>query len=145
MPCPTSEALHEGWRPVPQDPLYEVAWDGRIRRLGGQPLKPQQAKGGRYQKVTLSRGKQVQVHQIVCEAWHGPKPPGMPRVVDHRDNDGHRNCATNLRWLTYQMNTRNWYAMQARLEAAGIAAGHDQHGALSDEEWERIYEKIGDL
>lgn len=139
-PCPTRAALSELWRPIAGHPGYEVSWDGRVRNARtGHVLKPQQAKGGHYTKVNLGRSCQMQVHQLVATAWHGPAPAGRPHVVDHIDNHGARNCATNLRWLTYSMNTRQWYAMNARMVAAGIENGHDLEPALSDDEWTAIH------
>ena len=108
--CPTALALLAGWRVCTRDDRYEVHFDGRIRnRKTGHVLKPQQAGSGRYQKVKLGRVAgvqlQVQVHQLVCEAWHGPKPTGLPHSVDHVDFDSRRNVATNLRWMRYGANS----------------------------------------
>jgi hypothetical protein len=139
MTCPTARALIEGWRPIPSHPGYQAHFDGRIRNATtGRILRPQGAKSHngatRYAKVHLGRAVQIGVHQLVCEAWHGLKPMGMPQVVDHVDNTGTRNCATNLRWATYSMNTRQWFAWQSRLQEWGEANGDNLHRALSTDE-----------
>jgi len=85
----------------------------------------------------------VQVHQLVADTWLDRPKSGMPLVVDHRDNDGTRNVAANVRWLTYSMNTRCWYAMNARYEAAGIAHGWDLGPADADDEaWDAEYDRL---
>lgn len=141
--CPTRAALLELWRPVPGHDAYEVSWDGRVRNARtGHVLKPQQAKRGRYQKVNLGRGVQVQVHQLVAAAWLDAPSPGRAHVVDHRDNHGHRNVATNLRWLTYSMNTRQWHAINDRFLAAGIEGGYDLDPAPAEDEWETTWSRL---
>jgi hypothetical protein len=145
-PCPTHAALLELWRPVAGHDGYEVSWDGRVRNARtGRVLKPQQAKGGHYRKVCLGRAVQVQVHQLVADAWLDRPKTGMPLVVDHVDNEGTRNVATNLRWLTYSMNTRCWYAMNARYEAAGVAHGWDlrpEADADAEAEWSATFTRL---
>lgn len=134
--CPTVQAMATMWRPCTRHPGYEVSWDGRVRNARtGRVLKPGQAKGGRYAKVNLGRALQVQLHQLVCEAWHGLRPPGLVFVVDHIDNDGLRCCASNLRWLTRSMNTRQWYAIQARYQATGQAYGWDREAVYPEQDW----------
>lgn len=141
--CPTAAALREGWRTSSRSERYEVHWDGRVRNAKTQRvLKPSQSKSGHYAKVCLGRTLQIQVHQLVCETWHGPKPVGMPHVVDHIDNSPRRNVATNLRWATYSMNTRNWYAMQARFVAAGLSAGHHELQELEQHEIDSLYDRL---
>lgn len=141
--CPTRAALLELWRPVAGHEGYEVSWDGRVRNARtGRVLKPQQAKGGRYLKVCLGRAAQKQVHQLVAEAWLDRPDTGFALVVDHRDNHGHRNVATNLRWLTYSMNTRQWYAMNARFVEAGMAHGYDLEPVPAEDEWETTWSRL---
>lgn len=38
------------------------------------------------------------VHQLVCEAFHGPRPPGL--MTRHLDGDPLNNHASNLKWGT---------------------------------------------
>lgn len=148
--CPTRAALLELWRPIPGHPKYEASWDGRIRNARTRRvLKPQQAKGGKYAKVSLDRrpelgGRQaqVQVHQLLAETWLDAPDPGRPHVVDHRDNHGQRNVVTNLRWLTYSMNTRQWYAMNARFVEAGMAHGYDLEPVPAEDEWETTWSRL---
>lgn len=144
--CPTHKLLAELWRPCTRHPGYEVSWDGRVRNARTlHELRPQPAKGGRYFKVNLGRALQVQLHQLVAEAWHGPRP-STRHVVDHIDNVSDqlgRNCASNLRWLTYSMNTRQWYAMNARLQQHGIANGYDLEPELDEHEVDELLTASG--
>jgi hypothetical protein len=43
------------------------------------------------------------VHVLVCEAFHGPRPPGAD-LVAHADGDPGNNEAANLRWATHAEN-----------------------------------------
>lgn len=100
------------WQPCPGFPAYEVSDTGLVRRVlpgpgavVGRVLKPQRHMKG-YQKVSLTGRKQRLVHQLVCEAFHGPPPPGHD--VDHIDFDRANNHATNLRWLPVLVNKVRW-------------------------------------
>ena len=49
------------------------------------------------------RGKTYKVHQLVCAAFHGPKP--FPKaVVIHLDENALNNRAENLKWGTQKEN-----------------------------------------
>lgn len=136
MTCPTAQALTIGWQPIPQAPTYEAHWDGRIRNATtGHVLRPQVGGGkeGRYRKVNLGRRLQIAVHIAVASAWHGLRED-TGQVVDHRDNVSARNCATNLHWVTYSWNTRQWYAVQSRLLAHGQAMGWDLE-PIDNDDW----------
>lgn len=59
---------------------------------------------GRYQRevVGLGRGRLWKVATIVCEAFHGPRPPGCE--VAHLNGDSLDNRAENLAWKTRAEN-----------------------------------------
>lgn len=45
----------------------------------------------------------LKIHQLVCEAFHGPRP--FPNaVVIHKDEDGTNNQKDNLKWGTQKEN-----------------------------------------
>jgi hypothetical protein len=111
------EATPEEWRPVlGYEGLNEVSSIGRVRSLprmtasgvhGGRIFRPRTDRYG-YLQVRLSRdGKGVPrtVHQLVCEAWHGPKPDGLQ--VRHLDGDQLNNTPGNLKWGTAEENARD--------------------------------------
>ncbi len=88
-------------------PAYTVSADGRIwstARGGLRPLQPVIARVGRYQRyeVFLGRGDHRKVATIVCEAFHGPRPPGFE--VAHLNGDSLDNRAENLAWKTRVQN-----------------------------------------
>lgn len=95
----------ECWRPVAGHPRYLVSDRGNVMRVGGRVLKPQRTSRG-YLKVALGRSNQVYVHALVCETFHGPRPPG--HHVDHIDFDRTNNAAENLRWLHALVNSVRW-------------------------------------
>lgn len=105
----------EIWRVVPRHPGYEVSTLGRVRslprsftdRLGrtrvvpGQILKPQ-ARDAYYLSVSLGKRRSARIHDLVAEAFLGPRPKGF--LVLHRDDDGHHNELTNLRYGSHAAN-----------------------------------------
>jgi hypothetical protein len=95
----------ETWRLCVRDPKYLVSDQGRVRRIGRLPLKPQRNTRG-YLKVTLSNRRQALVHTLVAEAFHGPRPLGHD--CDHLNFDRHDNRAENLRWLRSAENAVRW-------------------------------------
>lgn len=121
--------MAEVWKPVPSEPGVHASSYGRILQAPGYaPLpnggyrlytpKPRvgsisranKAAAHEYRLVMVSRrgpdGPRQhprKVHQLVCEAFHGPKP--FPEaVVIHLDENAHNNCPENLKWGTQKEN-----------------------------------------
>lgn len=108
----------EIWKPVVgYEGMYEVSDRGRVRSVDrevnaghgkrmipGVILKPAVKDTGRLQ-VGLSRRRfklRRCVHQLVAEAFLGPKPEGMQ--VCHNDGNHLNNVVENLRWGTQSEN-----------------------------------------
>lgn len=112
IPLSTSPIDGEEWRVTPRHPGYAVSSLGRVMRLaGGHGMKPghilrQRLNSNGYPRVrwfTDGRDKEVLVHQLVCEAFHGPRPSPLHEAA-HR-NGIHSECsATNLSWKTRTEN-----------------------------------------
>ena len=122
--------LKDQWRAVPGfEGIYEVSRAGSIRSLGfqtpagyrkGKVLKP--APSGGYPAVSLVKdGKKrtVRLHQIVCEAFHGPAPSPKHEVA-HNDGVRAHSWASNFRWDTPKGN-------QADKVQHGTALRGDKH------------------
>lgn len=106
----------EQWRPVlGWEGYYEVSSRGRIRSVErtitftvtrkSVELKQFPDMKSQYSRVLLARnGKSINasVHILVCEAFHGPRPPGMEAA--HNDGNRLNASAENLRWATKQEN-----------------------------------------
>lgn len=114
--------MNEEWRSVVgYEGLYSVSIEGVVRSesrrvahpMGGDVLLPtrvlkQSRQGSGYWKVSLCRdGKQRtrSVHQLVAEAFIGPRPAGME--VAHDDGVKTNNSAHNLRYDTRAGNNRD--------------------------------------
>lgn len=88
------------WRPVQgYEGHYEVSDEGQIMSLRrGEPIVLAATVGRRgYRVVDLRVGgvrRARYVHQLVAEAFIGPRPDGM--VTRHLDDDPLNNRATNL-------------------------------------------------
>ena len=118
----------EIWKPVPSEPGVLASSSGRVLQApgyaplpnGGYRLYTPEPRFGQvsrakksatheYRHIMLKRfgdGPRQQprkVHQLVCEAFHGPKP--FPEaVVIHIDEDAHNNRPENLKWGTQKEN-----------------------------------------
>lgn len=124
------------WRPVVGWDRYSVSNTGLVVRVAGHftskrlgvPLKQHVDSAGLgYQLVRLCKDSKPQsrsVHVLVCEAFHGPRPPGMQ--VDHIDGNPSNNHASNLRWVTPLVNTR--CAIERNAGCPGNR-GESQHSA----------------
>lgn len=100
----------EEWRAAPGFPLYEVSDRGRLRRNPRTPSHlPREALalfGGEYLAATLmqdGRPVKVDVHRIVCLAFHG-EPPTSQHQAAHWSPDKHDNRPGNVRWATPKEN-----------------------------------------
>lgn len=102
----TSQSIpDEEWRPIAGfEGLYEVSNHGRVASLPKPTwptwriLRPGVERGG-YLYVTLrDHGRQVhgKIHQLVCEAFNGPRPAGT--IMRHLDGDPLNNTPENLTW-----------------------------------------------
>lgn len=113
---PIADLPGEEWRGVADWP-YLVSNLGRVQRedhgLHGWRIKIRktQTRSKGYLGVTLSKpvkggGKvlrSVNIHTLVCEAFHGPKPFPGAQVLHHDDNK-QNNVSSNLRWGTHKEN-----------------------------------------
>ena len=106
----------EVWRHVPSQPQFLVSTEGRfmvapyqapmprggLRHYGGEPRFGVWNKtDGRF--VTVYKGKTYKVHQLVCEAFNGPKPDDRA-VVMHIDENAANNRPENLKLGTQKEN-----------------------------------------
>lgn len=96
-----STLVGESWRPIAEG--YEVSDQGRVRSYRNRQGHPQsqprllsQIKRGGYCYVKLTRARDVQVHQLVLEAFVGLCPEGME--CRHLDGQRSNNRLENLCW-----------------------------------------------
>ncbi len=95
--------MREEWRTVEENHNYEVSDCGSVRHVKwrGLGLKPARQRKG-YLQFSLSLhgvAKNHKAHRLVCRAFHGPQPEGMPEV-DHINYVTGDNRACNLRWIS---------------------------------------------
>jgi|SRR6185437_1415193 len=97
----------EVWRVIPRAPGYEASTLGRIRLVGHDPIKPRLTRKGRQIVDVVADGRAsrtIEVHCLVADAFHGPRPPEM--TVDHLDDDPVNNRPDNLEYVTNLENQR---------------------------------------
>lgn len=96
----------ERWAPVVGHPTYQISSYGRVRNPKGKLIgKPNHMRG--YVRVNLP-GQDVRlVHQLVLEAFTGPRPEGaQSRHLNGIPSD---NRASNLRWGTSRENIEDQF------------------------------------
>lgn len=121
-------AEKEFWKPVPSEPGLLASSLGRVLQAPGhaplpnggfrlytpEPRLGQVAKASKaakheYRHIMVRRygpGRRQaprKVHQLVCEAFHGPKP-FEKAVVMHLDENALNNRPENLKWGTQKEN-----------------------------------------
>lgn len=118
--------MKEEWRAIGD--AYEVSRLGRVRRT---PSNPYYSRGGMLRPAIGSNGYRKtriiidgalldrHVHDLVAEAFIGPKPTGM--CVNHIDGNKLNNDASNLEYVTPARNSA--HASELRLMATG-----ERHG-----------------
>lgn len=106
----------EEWRPVVgYEGWYSVSSHGRVRRdrtgrrtHSGLILKQVVRSSDGYLAVGLSKDSKsrlINVHILVCEAWHGVRPDG--KTVNHIDGIKTNNAPPNLEWVTPKENSEH--------------------------------------
>ena len=97
--------MPELWRTVAENDRYEVSNLGNVRHKGRmQILKPHFRCG--YPCVQLgSPRRKRNIHQLVCIAWHEPRPEGMMAL--HRNDIKSDNRPENLYWGDIVDNSRD--------------------------------------
>ncbi|TMN18499.1 NUMOD4 domain-containing protein [Pseudoxanthomonas sp. X-1] len=99
------EAVEE-WRDIPGwEGLYRVSSAGRIFSIRKQQIIKSHLQSTGRQFVSLYRagkGKNMGVHRIVCEAFHGP--PQGKQECNHIDGDPLNNTPGNLEWCSRSYN-----------------------------------------
>lgn len=126
--------MDEIWKPVlGYEGLYEVSNHERVRSISrmvinsngvgerrspGKLLKQYMGDVG-YYCVTLCKDgvpKKKRVHDLVCSAFHGPRPEGME--VLHLDGTRTNNMPENLMWGTRSDNMRDPICKAKRIAAS---------------------------
>lgn len=102
--------LHETWLPaVGYEGLYDVSDAGRVRTVKTGLIRTGlTAPGQPYPTLSLGRGHQRYVHDLVAAAFVGQRPKGMD--VMHGNDCPTDNRASNLSYGTRQQNIRDMVA-----------------------------------
>lgn len=117
---PTPSPGHLGWYEITGFSDYAANRKGEIlNKKTGKFTKGGIA--GRYLRVSVFRDESKvrtleYVHDLVCTAFHGPRPgPAGIIVVGHMDNNRFNNRPTNLKWITQSENIKQTYDDGIRL------------------------------
>ena len=132
------------WRPIPSTlGYYEASDRGKIRRVKpcmnypfGYVLNSSPNRDG-YPQVSLSiegRQRTARVHQLVAEAFLGPRPDGYQ--VNHIDGKRANNSASNLEYVTPSENALHGYRLGRK--NGGAKGINHQFAKLDDEKVREI-------
>jgi hypothetical protein len=97
--------MTEEWRQIPSFPIYEASSTGQIR--SAHRVRKLALDDDGYLTVGLYVDGQAvfrRVNTLVCEAFHGPKPP-WAQVAAHNNGIRTANRPENLRWATHLSNS----------------------------------------
>lgn len=111
----------EEWRPVPGFPGYKVSDFGQVRGPRMNVSARNHPRG--YLRVSLHRGRTIitrLVHQLVLEAFVGPRPSGMQ--CRHLNGCKTDNRAANLRWGTAKENAADNVRLQVNPRGEMVAS-----------------------
>lgn len=94
-----TDILDELRRTVPAAPRYKVTAAGHVFGPYGRQLNPHTDHNGYRRLYVYVGGDRIRlgVHQMVCEAFHGPRP-GPNYVAKHLNGLVFDNRAANLEW-----------------------------------------------
>ncbi len=93
------------WRIIPSIPNYEVSSGGDIRHAVTKVIRKKQKHWKGYETFSVrlnGKCQSISVHRSVCEAFHGPCPPG--KQAGHKNGIRADNRAKNLGWITPKQN-----------------------------------------
>jgi len=114
---PTKDDLEgEEWMPVKiGDFSLKASNLGRIETPYGYKTAGSKSSDGYMNTNCLGYSKRV--HEIICTAFHGPKPSDK-HIVNHKDRDRSNNKPENLEWLTQLENVQHALPFRPKCEAA---------------------------
>lgn len=100
-PADANPSEDERFRPWPADPRYLVGDLGTIRGQQDQVVDGyvNACRGGYRVVYVPALRRQLEVHILVCETWHGPRPTSEHQAA-HGNGIPADNRAANLRWAT---------------------------------------------
>lgn len=133
-------------REIPGAPGYWAGEDGNIYSTRGRITRGPKASDryyaspprlvkpadGRYLRVTID-GRTKNVHVLICETWHGPRPTGTQ--VSHLNENAHDNRPENLAWESPKQNM----ARRGYLQYSGERSSRAK---LTDQQVEQIRELL---
>lgn len=140
VPASFFDVPGENWREYPSFPLLGISSLGSVRYLYapiGGAIAKQEVKETGHRRVAVQIGvttMHFSVHRMVCEAFNGPEPVGLP-IVRHRDGDPGNNTPGNVAWSTYQENSLDRWAHDTMVGFRGTGTG-SARAKLSDDEVE---------
>jgi hypothetical protein len=115
---PTKDDLEgEVWTPVQINEYSMKASNlGRIETIHGTKTAGSLSSYN-YMIIKLPNHKLKQIHEIICTAFHGPKPSDK-HIVNHKDSNRSNNKPENLEWMTQKENVQHALPFKAKCEAA---------------------------
>lgn len=124
---------------VPSYPEYAASMCGKIFRIQRQAEMAQRCitvhgYPSMYTRISMfNEAKDVKVHRLICEAWHGDPPSELHTDVNHKDGNSLNNHYSNLEWATKSQNQRHAYDTGLRGRGSQL-----YNGSLSDDQVHEI-------
>lgn len=101
--------------PIPNYSSLRASEDGTIyAKIDGRWSQLPTMKGSAGYRVIRHDGRLLNVHRLICAAFHEQPPGSDPLVAHHKNGDKEDNRAANLVWTTYAENSRAYLEEQGR-------------------------------
>ena len=85
---------------------YDISIDGKVQNIKTKRILKTFLSGCGYETLRLGVGKHHYIHHLVAHAFL-PSPTDEGCVIDHIDRNKLNNNASNLRWVSKQINSIN--------------------------------------
>lgn len=102
----TNKIEEEIWKPISENPDYQVSSFGRVKNKRNKILKTWVINSG-YECIRLTNVKETLIHRLVAREFCDGYQPFL--TVNHKDANRLNNTSDNLEWVTHKENVQDTF------------------------------------